>query len=100
MFPKVLVASLLLLIGTAAAFFVLRYNFNAEVCFRDFSAQDVVLNDKQALVLDDVAGDPVRKALIEFPRGKHVIDYDVHAGTRYYTEFDIKNGENFIKPYY
>lgn len=99
-FPKTLVAGLLLLIGAAAAFFALRYNFNTEVSFRDFHAQDVVLDDKQSLVLDGIAGDPVRKALIEIPRGKHVIHYDVHAGTRYYAEFDVKSGDNFIKPFY
>jgi len=99
-FPKALVASLLVLIGGVIAFMLSRYNFNTEVSFRDFYAQDVVLDNERSLVLEGSAGDPIRKALIEIPRGKHVIHYDVHAGARYYAEFDVKSGENFIKPYY
>lgn len=107
-FPKTLVAGLLVLIGAATAFFALRYNFNTEVSFRDFSAQDVVLDNERSLILDGfpadrmrgVVGDPIRKALIEIPRGKHVIHYDVHAGTRYYAEFEVESGENFIKPFF
>jgi len=99
-FPKALVAGLLVLTGAVMAFMLSRHNFNTEVSFRDFHAQDVILDNKQSLVLEGVAGDPVRKALTEIPRGQHVIHYDVNAGTRYYAEFDIESGDNFIKPNY
>jgi len=86
-----------LLAGVATAFFAWQKMSSSEVTFREFYGESPIINSDTPLVMEGQPGDPLRKSLTELKPGKHVIHYDVNYITRYYSEIDVKPGENFIK---
>lgn len=53
--------------------------------------------DTTVIYMDGEKGDHMRKSLIPIDTGKHISHWNVSRMVRYYAEFFVKEGENFIE---
>lgn len=95
--PSYLFIVLFTLLGAIGGFAVLSYQ-KTEVFMFDFKYEDVRTLDGNKLFLDGEPEDNKRLVLTDLKKGKNILYYDVSAMVRYYTEVDIKRGENLLEP--
>jgi hypothetical protein len=59
---------------------------------------DLILDDRERLIIDGRPGDPMRKVITPIPVGRHHLHYEVSAYVRYYADIEIKPGDNYLRP--
>ena len=63
-----------------------------------YSADNLYLDHSTKIIVDGNKRERVRKSLTEISPGRHIIHYDVNYRVRYYSEFIVKKGKNYIEP--
>ncbi len=62
------------------------------------SVDHLYLDHKIKMLVDGNKYDRKKKSLTEIGPGKHIIHNDINYCLRYYYEFDVKNGDNYLEP--
>jgi class 3 adenylate cyclase len=95
--PTLAVSLALVLCGVLGVLAVLWFQ-KTSVIFVNMGAREPILDHKVKLLLEGEPGQSYRQAITKIPAGRHVVHYDVSYVVRYYTEFTVKRGKNYIEP--
>ncbi|MBN1595461.1 adenylate/guanylate cyclase domain-containing protein, partial [candidate division FCPU426 bacterium] len=95
--PPVWAGVVLLLLGVSIPLVVLQVK-KTTVYFVKFYADEMILDQKEKIILDGDKSLEARRVLNKISPGKHILHYDIHSMSKYYMEFDVKRGKNYIHP--
>lgn len=59
---------------------------------------DVILDNRERLIVEGKPDDPMRKAITPISVGRHHLHYEVSRMVRYHADIEVKAGENYVRP--
>ncbi len=69
------------------------------VYFERFNIEaDVIIDNRDRLIVEGKPGDPMRKAITALAVGRHHLHYQVSDVVRYHADIEIKPGDNYVRP--